>query len=76
MREIATAAGCERLWLVTTNDNVDALRFNQRRGFRLVVLPPGAVDAARAELKPEISAVGEHEIPLRDELELELLLGR
>lgn len=76
VQDIAAREGCARLWVITTNDNVDALRFNQRRGFRLVVLPPGAVDAARAELKPEISAVGEHEIPLRDELELELLLGR
>src|SRR5687768_15544496 len=25
--------GARRLWLITTNDNVDALRFYQRRGF-------------------------------------------
>ena len=33
--DVATAAGCRRCWLVTTNDNVDALRFYQRRGFHV-----------------------------------------
>jgi ribosomal protein S18 acetylase RimI-like enzyme len=61
----------ERIWLVTTNDNIDALRFYQRRGFRLRALHPGAVEAAR-KLKPQIGATGEYGIPRRDELELEL----
>jgi hypothetical protein len=72
VREIAVAAGCTRLWLVTTNDNVDALRFYQRRGLRLARLRPGAVDRSREELKPEISTSGAYGIPLRDELELEI----
>ena len=70
----AREAGCLRLWVVTTNDNVDALRFYQRRGFRLTKLRPGAVDVSRETLKPEIPLVGAHEIPLRDELELEMAL--
>jgi ribosomal protein S18 acetylase RimI-like enzyme len=74
VRERATAAGCTRLWLITTNDNVDALRFYQRRGFRLTAVHAGAVDDARARLKPQIPAIGAYGIPLRDELELELLL--
>ena len=49
---VATAAGCRLLWLVTTNDNVDAIRFYQRRGFRLAELRPGAVDESRRTLKP------------------------
>ncbi len=65
------ASDCERVWVVTTNDNLDALRFYQRRGFRLAALRPGAVDAARASLKPRIGRVGAHGIPMRDELELE-----
>jgi ribosomal protein S18 acetylase RimI-like enzyme len=64
------AAG-RRVWLVTTNDNLDALRFYQRRGFRLIELHPGAVDEARRHLKPDISPVGFFGIPLRDELVLE-----
>jgi len=65
---------CTRLWLVTTNDNLCALGFYQRRGFVLRALRPGAVDAARARLKPSIPAVGEDGIPIRDELELALAL--
>lgn len=71
VKEIARVAGCQRLWVVTTNDNVEALRFYQRRGFRLVLIRPGAVDLSREILKPEIPTLGAHDIPLRDELELE-----
>jgi GNAT superfamily N-acetyltransferase len=67
----AVEHGCSRLWLLTTNDNVDALRFYQRRGFRLTALHPGAVDQARRQLKPEIPEIGAHGIPIRDELILE-----
>ena len=63
--------GADRVWLVTTNDNVDALRFYQRRGFVLKVLRPGAVTEARRHLKAQIPKVGSYGIELRDELELE-----
>jgi ribosomal protein S18 acetylase RimI-like enzyme len=69
----AGSAGCRRVWLITTNDNVNALRFYQKRGFRLVALYPDAVTASR-RIKPEIPLVGNDGIPLRDELELEKLL--
>jgi GNAT superfamily N-acetyltransferase len=68
--ETARAAGCMQLSLVTTNDNMRALRFYQRRGFRLVALNAGALERSR-ELKPDIPAVGAHGIPLHDELLLE-----
>jgi L-amino acid N-acyltransferase YncA len=71
VRARARALGCDRLWLVTTNDNVEALRFYQRRGFRLLAVHPGAVDRSRATLKPAIPLLGNHGIPIRDELELE-----
>jgi N-acetylglutamate synthase-like GNAT family acetyltransferase len=74
VRERARGLGCNRLWLVTTNDNVDALRFYQRRGFRLAKLHPGAVDRSRATLKPAIPLLGDYGIPIRDELELESVL--
>ena len=64
----ARLADGDRIWLVTTNDNLDALRFYQRRGFRLCALRPGAVDDARHTLKPSISRTGAYGIPLRDEL--------
>jgi GNAT superfamily N-acetyltransferase len=62
------------LRVTTTNDNLDALRFYQRRGFRIVALRPGAVDEARTK-KPTIPAIGEHGIPVRDEIELELRIA-
>ena len=61
-------AGGRRLWLITTNDNLDALRFYQRRGFRLIRLHAGAIDASR-RFKPSIPALGAYGIPIRDELE-------
>jgi GNAT superfamily N-acetyltransferase len=69
--QLARQQGCTRLWVITTNDNVDALRFYQRRGFCLVAVHRGAVDRSRVRLKPEIPAVGAYGIPLRDEIELE-----
>jgi GNAT superfamily N-acetyltransferase len=69
----ARDAGCGRLWLITTNDNLRALRFYQRRGFRLVAVHPDALERSR-ELKPSIPEIGLDGIPLRDELELELRL--
>ena len=70
---VAREAGCRRVWLITTNDNLRALRFYQRRGFHLVAVHPGALARSR-ELKPSIPEIGLHGIPLRDELELELTL--
>jgi ribosomal protein S18 acetylase RimI-like enzyme len=66
----ARRRGARRAWVVTTNDNLDALRLYQRRGFRLVTLRAGAVDQARATLKPSIGEVAANGIPIRDELEL------
>ena len=58
---------CQRLWLTTTNDNVSALTFYLLRGFRLLHVAPGAIDAARRQ-KPTISLIGRHGIPIHDEL--------
>jgi GNAT superfamily N-acetyltransferase len=71
VEQFAAEHGCTRLWLITTNDNVDALRFYQRRGFHFAKVHPGAVDASRLKLKPGIPVVGEYGIPIRDEIELE-----
>jgi ribosomal protein S18 acetylase RimI-like enzyme len=61
--------GFTQLRLGTTNDNLDALRFYQRRGWRLAALRPGAVDQARA-LKPSIPLIGDHGLSVRDEIDL------
>ena len=69
----AKEAGVRRVWLITTNDNSDALKFYQKAGFRIVAVHRDAVALAR-RLKPEIPLVGENGIPIRDEIELELVL--
>jgi RimJ/RimL family protein N-acetyltransferase len=64
-----------RIWLITTNDNLDALRFYQRRGFRITAVDHDAANRARQQLKPEIPTVGAYEIPVHDEIHLELPNG-
>ena len=69
----ARTRGCRRLFLITTNDNLHALGFYQKRGFELVAIYRGAVNESR-KLKPGIPLVGMDGIPLRDEIELEIQL--
>jgi ribosomal protein S18 acetylase RimI-like enzyme len=69
----AERAECKRVFLVTTNDNLEALGFYQKRGFELVRVHRSAVTRSR-ELKPSISTIGMHGIPIRDEIELEIVL--
>jgi ribosomal protein S18 acetylase RimI-like enzyme len=73
VQEAARAAGCERIRLVTTNNNLRALAFYQKRGFRLVGLVAGAIDEER-NVKPSIPLVDPAGLPIRDELHLELEL--
>jgi GNAT superfamily N-acetyltransferase len=61
---------CDRIWLITTNDNLHALRFYQRRGYVLAAVHRNAIERSRL-LKPQIPIVGNNGIPLRDEIELE-----
>jgi DNA-3-methyladenine glycosylase I len=69
----AREAGCKRLWVITTNDNFNALRFYQKRGFRLAAVYPNALEEAR-KLKPQIPLTGLGGVPLRDEIELAMAL--
>lgn len=55
-------------WLVTTNDNLAAIRLYQRQGFRMAELHVGGVDRARQTLKPAIPLIGDHGIEIHDEL--------
>ncbi|MBN1666328.1 MAG: GNAT family N-acetyltransferase [Anaerolineales bacterium] len=65
LAELASRAGCWRLWLITTNDNLPALGFYQKRGFRLVAVHVDALTTSR-QIKPEIPKIGLEGIPLRD----------
>lgn len=73
VKTAAAAAGCERLWLITTNDNVEAIRFYLLRGMRLVAIYRNALEDSR-KIKPSIPLRGAHGLPLLDELEFEIRL--
>ena len=72
IRARARAAGCRRLWLVTTNDNVPAIAFYQQWGMDIAAFRRDAITDARARLKPSIPETGYEDIPLRHELEFEI----
>ena len=74
VKKDAILRGCRRLWLITTNDNLPALRFYQRYGFVFNAVRPGTVDVSRM-VKHNIATVGVDGIPIHDELELELKLA-
>jgi len=69
----ARVRGCIRLQLLTTNDNINAIKFYQKRGFDLVGVNLGAIDRERA-LKPEVPLVGQNGIPIRHEIEFAMEL--
>jgi GNAT superfamily N-acetyltransferase len=74
-KDAAAAAGRRCLVAFSTNDNRRALRFYEKRGFSVVAVHRGAVDDARRRLKPKIPLLGNDGIRIRDEIELELVLG-
>lgn len=71
--EAARIAECTRVFLTTTNDNLRAIGFYQKRGWRLVAVHRGAMDRAR-DIKPTIPRIGFNGIPMHDEIELETAL--
>jgi len=75
VEKTARQQGADRVWLLTTNDNLNALRYYQKRSYELVQIHRRAVEQAR-QIKPEIPLVGDEGIPLRDEIELEKMLHR
>jgi ribosomal protein S18 acetylase RimI-like enzyme len=70
IEHIACAENCSRLWCILTNDNLDALRFFQRRGFVIAAFRLDSMQKIRL-LKPGIPQIGSSGIPVRDEIELE-----
>ena len=59
-----------RITVITTKDNINALKFYQKRGYRIKQVLPNAVEKAR-QLKPTIPLVAENGIAIKDEIELE-----
>jgi len=73
IERISTLKGCKRLWVITTNDNTDTLRFYQKKGYKIVAIHLNALEPSR-RLKPEIPFLGANDIEIRDEIELEKIL--
>ena len=70
VERMAREKRCTRIWLITTNDNIHAIRFYQRIGYFFAALHRNAIEASR-KLKPQIPPTGFDGIPIRDELEFE-----
>jgi ribosomal protein S18 acetylase RimI-like enzyme len=69
--DTARKAASRRMWLITTNDNIHAIRFYQRFGFALRAVHIDSMDEAR-KLKPQIPLAGNDEIPIAHEFEFEM----
>jgi len=66
----ATDAKCNRVWLITTNDNIHAIRFYQRQNFTLKKVHINALEISR-KLKPQIPLTGYDGLPIAHEFEFE-----
>lgn len=64
--------GCRTVSVVTTNDNTHALRFYQKRGFVLYAIRFNKLVKQRK--KKPIPLLGNDNIPIRDEIELQKTL--
>lgn len=71
--EAAKNENCQRVWLITTNDNIHAIRYYQRKGFELTSVYINALEEAR-KLKPSIPLFGSEGIPLKHEFEFSYML--
>lgn len=72
VKQAAREETCKRLWVITTNDNTYALRFYQKREFNIKTVYTNSIVESR-KLKPAIPFFGIDDIPIRDEIELELI---
>ncbi|WP_342360830.1 GNAT family N-acetyltransferase [Terrarubrum flagellatum] len=73
LRKIARERSLKVIKVSTSNDNLDALGFYQRLGFRIRSVRRDAMDEVR-QLKPGIPRVADNGIPISDEIELDILL--
>lgn len=70
VEQFAVEHAIPKIELITTNDNLQALKFYQKRGYRITHIFPNAVMEAR-KVKPTIPLIGNEGIPLHDELKLQ-----
>ena len=74
LEAMSRLSGCKRLMVTTTNDNLGAMAFYQHCGFSLSGVGLGLVDEARKQ-KPTLPEIGDHQIPIHDEIYLEKILA-
>ena len=70
---VAKENGCKKVWLITTNDNIPAIKYYQKRGFDMTAIHRNAVNEAR-KMKPQIPMTGFDGIPILHEIEFEMVL--
>lgn len=68
---IARECGCQKIIVVTTNDNIVAIRFYQKRGFDMAGFYRNSLADSR-KIKASIPFVGDNGIPLKHEIEFEI----
>jgi ribosomal protein S18 acetylase RimI-like enzyme len=75
IKEKAVESSCTQIGVITTNDNLPALGFYQKHGFKIKAIAINVVASSRL-LKPSIPLTGFQGIPIRDEIELEMSLTK
>ncbi len=75
VKKFAKEKNCKRVWLIITNDNIDALAFWQKSRICFKSIYPDAISFSQ-KLKPEIPEIGNYGIPIRDEIELEFKIKK
>jgi len=71
LKKLVKDKNLTKLVVMTTNDDLDALRFYQRRGFKICGININAIEKSR-KFKPSIPMTGDYNIPIRDEIYLEM----
>jgi ribosomal protein S18 acetylase RimI-like enzyme len=70
IKEIAKTNNCKKIWLITSNENINAIKFYQKRGFHISNIYLNAMEETR-KIKPEIPKFS-NGIEVRDEIEFEI----
>lgn len=73
--QVAKEGECQGVWVITTNDNMNALRFYQKRNFMMTNIYVNAVEEAR-KIKKEIPRIGYDNIPILHEIQLDYCLAK
>lgn len=62
-----------KIKVITTNDNIDAIKFYQKRGFDMIKIYHNAIEESR-KLKPTNPLLGNYDIPIKHEIEFQKLI--